>query len=242
MDFKATSTKEDFLGESSGDYFKYGEEAGKAWMEGRLSQDIVEEQEKLSDADLVIFQFPMYWFSMPAILKGWMDRVLTYGFAYTFPGCYENAPFADQKKKALLSFTTGAPESMFLPTGMNGDINVVLWGIQHGILHFCGFQVLAPHISYGLASASNDARVAMLSNWTRRLETLWDEKPLHFLSEDKFDMTTGFAMKPEVLNEYLNVPCGPTTGQHLGKPLPENNQTESAEKRIVLLENFVLDF
>uniref|UniRef100_UPI00358F0B0A ribosyldihydronicotinamide dehydrogenase [quinone]-like n=1 Tax=Myxine glutinosa TaxID=7769 RepID=UPI00358F0B0A len=190
MGFKA-ATKEDFLG----------------WK-GRLSQDIVEEQEKLSDADLVIFQFPMYWFSMPAIPKGWTDRVLTYGFVYTFPGFYENAPFAAQKKKALLSFATRAPGSMFLPTGIDGDTNVLLWGIQHGILHFCGFQVPVPHISYGPALVSNEARVSMLADWTRRLETLWDEKPLRLLSEDKFDMTIGFAMKPEVLNEYLNVPCG----------------------------------
>uniref|UniRef100_UPI00358E81E3 ribosyldihydronicotinamide dehydrogenase [quinone]-like isoform X2 n=1 Tax=Myxine glutinosa TaxID=7769 RepID=UPI00358E81E3 len=230
MGFKATATKEDFLGGVSPDHFRYAQEAGKAWKEGKLSKDIVEEQKKLSAADLVIFQFPMYWFSMPAILKGWMDRVLTYGFAYTYPGFYEKAPFAAQKKKAVLSFTTGGPQTMYQPNGINGDMNVISWGMQHGILHFCGFQVLAPHIVYGPASASNEARVSMLADWTRRLETLWDEKPLRFLSEDKFDMTVGFTMKPEVMNEYLNVPSGPTTGQHLGKPLPENNQTESADK------------
>jgi NAD(P)H dehydrogenase (quinone) len=46
------------------------------------SDDIVREQEKLVWADAVILLFPMRWFSMPAILKGWVERIYVYGFAY----------------------------------------------------------------------------------------------------------------------------------------------------------------
>uniref|UniRef100_A0A3B5RE04 Flavodoxin-like fold domain-containing protein n=1 Tax=Xiphophorus maculatus TaxID=8083 RepID=A0A3B5RE04_XIPMA len=56
-----------------------------------------------------------------------------------------------QDKKAMLSFTTGSLESMFSPTGINGDMNVTLWPLQNGILHYCGFQVLAPQIFWAPA-------------------------------------------------------------------------------------------
>ena len=49
---------------------------------GTIAKDIAAEQEKVKAADLVIFQFPLSWLSYPAILKGWMDRVLCNGFAF----------------------------------------------------------------------------------------------------------------------------------------------------------------
>ncbi len=49
---------------------------------GALTEDVKAEQAKLLWADAVIFQFPLWWFSMPAILKGWFERVYALGFAY----------------------------------------------------------------------------------------------------------------------------------------------------------------
>ena len=62
--------------------FNYLAEIEKAAETGTIAQDIAREQEKVRAADLVIFQFPMAWFSYPAILKGWLDRVLCSGFAF----------------------------------------------------------------------------------------------------------------------------------------------------------------
>src|SRR5437763_2170041 len=56
--------------------------SGQATLAGRLSPDIAAEQKKLRWSDAVILQFPMWWFSVPAILKGWIDRVFTYEFAH----------------------------------------------------------------------------------------------------------------------------------------------------------------
>ena len=50
-------------------------ETGKAVMRDTLVDDVKAELEKLDSADLVIFQYPLYWFNFPGILKGWMDRV-----------------------------------------------------------------------------------------------------------------------------------------------------------------------
>uniref|UniRef100_H2MUA9 Ribosyldihydronicotinamide dehydrogenase [quinone] n=1 Tax=Oryzias latipes TaxID=8090 RepID=H2MUA9_ORYLA len=132
MNFKAAATAEDIKGDvKDAEHFRYQEETRLAWEEGRLAEDITAEQTKLSEADLVIFQFPMYWFSVPAIMKGWIDRVLTCGFAFTKEKRYSQGLL--KEKKAMLSFTTGSLESMFSSTGINGDMNVTLWPIQ--VLH-----------------------------------------------------------------------------------------------------------
>nr|XP_032658545.1 NAD(P)H dehydrogenase [quinone] 1 isoform X2 [Chelonoidis abingdonii] len=129
MKFNPVPSREDIKGKPKDpNNFKYGPEMGSAWAEGRLSSDIVAEQKKLEAADLLIFQFPLYWFSVPAILKGWFERVFTEGFAYSLTMMYGSGPF--QKKKAMLSFTTGGTGPMYTPAGINGDINILLWPLQ----------------------------------------------------------------------------------------------------------------
>ncbi|XP_010829727.1 PREDICTED: ribosyldihydronicotinamide dehydrogenase [quinone] [Bison bison bison] len=157
-------------------FFNYGVEAHKAYKKQSLSSDIIEEQKKLQEADLVIFQFPLYWFSVPAVLKGWMDRVLCQGFAFDFPGSYDDGFL--KGKLAILSLTTGGTASMFSKTGVNGDFRYFLWPLQHGTLHFCGFKVLAPQISFGPEMASEEERKRMVASWAQRLKTLWEEEPI----------------------------------------------------------------
>ncbi|XP_028979414.1 NAD(P)H dehydrogenase [quinone] 1 isoform X2 [Esox lucius] len=232
MNFKATATTEDITGGvKNPEEFKYGEETMQAWMEGRLSDDIIAEHRKLEEAELVIFQFPMYWFGVPAILKGWIDRVLTQGFAFTLQTVYDNGKFKD--KKAMLSFSTGAMESMFLPDGLNGDLNVTLWPLQNGVLRFCGFQVLAPQVFWCPANSPPEVRTTRLESWRARLETLLDEQPLTFASSGMFDLSFsgGFKLRPEIWEEQSTCPHGISTGHHLGKPLPPNNQLKAGDKR-----------
>ena len=59
------------------------DETSKAFLEGRMADDIKAEQQKVMEADMIIFQFPMYWMNLPAMLKGYLDRVFTSTFAYT---------------------------------------------------------------------------------------------------------------------------------------------------------------
>lgn len=54
----------------------------RAYIEGSLPSDVRGEQAKLQDADAVVVQFPLWWYAVPAILKGWFDRVLVSGFAF----------------------------------------------------------------------------------------------------------------------------------------------------------------
>ncbi|KAM9851300.1 NAD(P)H dehydrogenase [quinone] 1-like [Aulostomus maculatus] len=226
MKFKATATAEDITGElKNAENFRYAEETKLAWQEGKLSADIMEEQHKLNEADLIIFQFPMYWFTLPAILKGWMDRVLTLGFAYTHEKRYSQGIFKD--KKAMLSFTTGSHESMFSSNGINGDMNVTLWPLQNGILHYCGFQVLAPQIFWAPVHIPAEARSTMLEAWRKRLQGLLEETPLCFTPLDYFDGEKGFQLKPEFHEKHASQQFGLTVGIHLGKPLPPFNQMKA---------------
>ncbi|XP_064168435.1 ribosyldihydronicotinamide dehydrogenase [quinone]-like isoform X3 [Anguilla rostrata] len=225
MKFKAPATAEDIIGEpQNSDDFHYGHEAMVALKENKLSTDIIEEHDKVKEANIIIFQFPMYWFGLPAILKGWIDRVFTPGFAFTTEEIYSNGFFKD--KKAILSFTTGSHESMFNSSGIHGDMNVTLWPIQNGILHYCGFQVLAPQIFWAPKHATAEDRKALLEVWRKRLEGLLEEKPLAFTPSDCFDGGAGFQLKESEKEKWAAEQFGPTVGHHLGKPLPPNNQLQ----------------
>lgn len=75
--------------------------------------DIAAEQQALLDADMVVLQFPFYWYSSPASLKNWIDKVLTFNFAY--------GPEGDKLKgkNLLISTTIGGPDESYTPLGYN---------------------------------------------------------------------------------------------------------------------------
>nr|XP_060630728.1 ribosyldihydronicotinamide dehydrogenase [quinone] [Anolis sagrei ordinatus] len=182
MQFEPRTTRKDIIGELyNREQFNYGVEAWEACKNGCLSEDLKEEHRKVKEAELVIFQFPLYWSSMPAIMKGWMDRVLVQGFAHNLPKCHESGLL--KNKKALLSFTTGGDKGMFSKGGISGDIRYILWPMQYGILRFCGFDVLAPQICFAPEHAALEERRQMLSSWEKRLKTIWEEKPITCILE-----------------------------------------------------------
>ncbi|XP_021241075.1 ribosyldihydronicotinamide dehydrogenase [quinone] [Numida meleagris] len=178
MHFEPRATRNDIVGcLQNSDEFNYGVEMSEAYKRGCLSNDLIEEQKKVQEADLLIFQFPLYWFSMPAIMKGWMDRVLVQGFAHDFPNCYDSGLL--KNKLAMFSFTTGGSEEMYTKGSINGDIRYLLWPMQHGIMHFCGVKVLEPHICFAPEYVSEEKRKEMLVAWAQRLKTLWKEEPIN---------------------------------------------------------------
>src|SRR2546426_721327 len=71
MGWKAVLDGDDFLHREPGARLDPMQDSKQAYQEGKQSPDIAAEQEKLLAADAIIFQFPLWWFSMPAILKGW---------------------------------------------------------------------------------------------------------------------------------------------------------------------------
>ncbi|MEO1198896.1 MAG: NAD(P)H-dependent oxidoreductase [Pseudomonadota bacterium] len=112
-----------------------------------LPEDVAGQLKIIDDTDLLILQYPMWWYTPPAILKGWLDRVLVYGRAYTGRRRYDAGVF--KGKRAMLSVTTGAPEATFSYNGRNGDIDLLLWPLNF-TLHYVGFTVLEPCIWFGV--------------------------------------------------------------------------------------------
>lgn len=85
MKWKAAADGDDFLSRGS-ERLSYIQDSKDAFLTGTLTADIQEEIRKLLWSDAVVFQFPLWWFSMPAILKGWFDRVYVNGFENKTPG------------------------------------------------------------------------------------------------------------------------------------------------------------
>lgn len=131
---------------------------------------------KLEKCNLLILQFPIWWLSPPARLKGWIERVFVRGRIYA-DGCYfENALL--RGKRALISVTTGAPSRAYTAEGMNGDIHRVLSPVARGMLEFIGFSVLEPNVVYAPAHMSDDEREQALTRYRRRLELIESEDPV----------------------------------------------------------------
>ena len=72
----------------------WAKEMSQAYAENRVADDICQEQIKLDAADIVIFQFPLYWMGFPGILKNWFERVFHDGYAFDMPNrTYDLARF-----------------------------------------------------------------------------------------------------------------------------------------------------
>jgi NAD(P)H dehydrogenase (quinone) len=145
---------------------------------GTLSPDIAAEQKKVLAADLVVFQFPIWWFSMPSILKGWVDRVFARGFAYLPGRKYDTGMLAG--RRAMLSLTTGTSRDTYMPDGIDGAINDILWPIHNGILRYTGFDVLPPFVAYMPGRISAEERKAQLDAYRDHIGSFETLPPLFF--------------------------------------------------------------
>src|SRR5699024_5835126 len=109
------------------------------------SADIVAEQEKVMWCDLMIFQFPIWWFSMPAILKAWVERVMARGFAYG--GGRKHAKGVFLGRKAMVSCTMGTAASTYAEDGIEGHIQNLLGPVTNGVFHYMGFEPLPSFVA-----------------------------------------------------------------------------------------------
>ncbi len=168
----------DYKERANPEQYEYRAEMKHALKGTGYVPEIEMEQEKLRWCDVLILQFPMWWFGLPAILKGWVDRVMTYGFAYA-PGKKFEAGLLNGRR-ALVSVTTGAHANVLAPDSMDGDIHRLLWPVQNGVLRYVGFDVLPPFIAHGIGLIDEPARLKILDDYRVRLERLWLDEPLFF--------------------------------------------------------------
>lgn len=157
--------------------FSLAREQTVAMENGAIAADIATEQAKVSAADFLILQFPIWWFGMPAILKGWADRVFARGFAYLPGRKYDTGMF--KGKLAMVATTTGTSADTYAPDGIDGDILSVLWPVHNGLLRYTGFDVLPPAVAYMPGREDNITRSRQLETYRHRLLTI-DKTPRLF--------------------------------------------------------------
>jgi NAD(P)H dehydrogenase (quinone) len=176
MGFNPVSDRHNFSTVKEADFLKLQIEEMHATEVGGFASDIEAEIEKVEAADLMIWQFPLWWFGLPAILKGWVDRVFAMGRTYGYGHIYETGVF--KGKRALLSLTTGGPQEAYTPDGFNGDLDAVLRPMQRGMLEFTGFSVLRPEVHWQPVRVEAAERQTWLEVWSNRLRNIEQESPI----------------------------------------------------------------
>ncbi len=164
MNFNPVTSRKNFVTTKDPDYFKQQLEEVYAAEHDGFAPDIKAEMEKLLWCDCLIFQFPLHWFSVPAILKGWVDRVFAMGFAYG-RGDFRNG--ALRGKKAMISLTAS----------FNQPVEFILYHVEVGMFTFCGLDVLPHFFVPAPARISPKERHRYLEQYEVRLLTLAETKP-----------------------------------------------------------------
>lgn len=185
MNWNPVASEADFLERRNPDYLVYALEQREAVTAQTLAADIREELDKLLWADLVIFNFPVYWFSVPAILKGWFDRVLVSGICYGGKRFYDQGGLAG--KRALLTLTLGGRNHMFGPGAIHGPLEDMLRPVLRGTLAYTGMTVLPPFVAWHVPYVSDDVRAGYLQAYQARLAGIEQDEPLVFPRLDQFD-------------------------------------------------------
>jgi NAD(P)H dehydrogenase (quinone) len=178
MDWSPAAGAHDFTTRADPAILDVGTEQAYAAKHAGFAADVQAEIDKLMACDLLIMQFPLWWYSVPAILKGWIDRVFAYGVAYDFGRTWNRGVFAG--RRALLSFTTSSPPSSTGPDGRNGDLERTLWPLHAGVLALTGFSVLPPFVAPAVRWVDADTRARRLQAWATRLAGIESDRPLAF--------------------------------------------------------------
>ena len=124
---------------------------------GALPAEIRREQQRIERADVVVLAFPVYWWSMPALLKGWIDRVFTTGWA--FGGSDRFAGPLSQKKVRLIATASGGPRLY----DRHGYRTAMAAQIEHGIFNFSGVRDVATHFFFDIEGRDEAARLRNLA-------------------------------------------------------------------------------
>jgi len=129
--------------------------------------DTAAEQAKLAHASLVVLLHPVHWYSMPALLKLWVDEVLAFGWAY-------GGGKALHGKDLWLVATTGGPQAAYHPQGYNRYFFDAFLPPYEQTAHLCGMRFLPPMVLHGAHSVDESIVQAHVETFRQRLSTYPD--------------------------------------------------------------------
>ncbi|CCK69577.1 NAD(P)H-dependent oxidoreductase KNAG_0C04760 [Huiozyma naganishii CBS 8797] len=188
--FKAIVDASDFLNHNPEERLQVVTASFLANKEDKLTADVKKAQENLKWADLVVLQFPLWWFSMPAIMKGWVERVFSCGFGYGV-GEHSDKRWGDRYgegmlagKRAILAITVGGWVSHYSARGINGPIEDLLFPITHGVLNYIGMTAMPSHITYRTDGANEDKFGETTHEWFQKLDTIETANPIPYRKQN----------------------------------------------------------
>jgi NAD(P)H dehydrogenase (quinone) len=126
-----------------------------------FTDDLSREIDKLLSCDLLILHFPVWWYSVPGMLKGWIDRVFAYGHAYGPNGNLEG-------KRGQIVTTVGCFEERFLDLA-GRPVEDCLLHITRGTLEFCGMEAMPPYVIYGVEEKDESGRKRDIETYRQTL-------------------------------------------------------------------------
>jgi NAD(P)H dehydrogenase (quinone) len=132
-----------------------------------FAPDLARHVDLFTGADLLVLVSPMWWFSVSAMLKGWIDRVFANGVAYRYPDVPAWSGFLGSKQGMLVLTSSYEPEQF--RADRVGDLDRVLHPLVHGTLAYTGMQVLEPFIAYAADSVDDETRTGYLAALGDRL-------------------------------------------------------------------------
>jgi glutathione-regulated potassium-efflux system ancillary protein KefF len=133
-----------------------------------FSIDVAAEQDALSRAEVVVWQHPLYWYSVPALLKLWFDKVLSYGWAYG------DGAAALAGKRCLWVVTAGGDEQAFSLSGMHGHHFESFVSPIAQTARFCQMEWLSPIVLQSARRVDDGALRRVALEFRARLSELSD--------------------------------------------------------------------
>jgi NAD(P)H dehydrogenase (quinone) len=124
-------------------------------FEGKpMPEEIREEQARVEWSDGLVFIFPIWWWSLPAILKGWIDRVMSYGWAWVDP----NDPNSGylKKRKILVLASAGASAEALAKREYDKAFQTQF---EVGICEYCGFKDVTMQFLYSITLDSTETHI-----------------------------------------------------------------------------------
>lgn len=163
MGWNPVASAQDFTSRKNPEHLVYALEQRESLANGTISEDIQTELNKLLWCDLLILSFPLFWGSVPAMMKGWIDRVFVSGKVYGGLRFYNRGGLAG--RRALLTYTCGGRDSMFSSDGVHGAMDDMLRPILRHTLGYAGFEVLPSFVAYHVPYITDDERRNQLADY-----------------------------------------------------------------------------
>jgi NAD(P)H dehydrogenase (quinone) len=184
--FNPVASAADFGERKQPDYLVYALEQRHGFDSGTLAPDIQAEVAKLLWCDLLILNFPVFWFSVPAMLKGWIDRVLLSGLTYGGLRFYDRGGLVG--KKAMATLTLGGRPHMFDgPGSIHGPLDDMLKPLLRGTLAYTGLAVLPPFVGWHVPYVTTEQREQILYDYRQHLRGIDRLAPLEVPRMGDFD-------------------------------------------------------